>query len=126
MACAGPTNSTAKVLFLNSFDEGMQIHYQRMGDSRPEILRYYVEAPAAGKYTVSALVSTVSHEGNEVKYRINRRTIVDSKLPYTKGMWEQGKPEAIELREGRNSIQITFRQGNRGISIKALQFQPVK
>ncbi|QDT59308.1 hypothetical protein SV7mr_18150 [Stieleria bergensis] len=126
VACAGPTNSTAKVLFLNSFDEGMQIHYQRMGDSRPEILRYYVEAPAAGKYTVSALVSTVSHEGNEVKYRINRRTIVDSKLPYTKGMWEQGKPEAIELREGRNSIQITFRQGNRGISIKALQFQPVK
>ena len=89
MACAGPTNSTAKVLFLNSFDEGMQIHYQRMGDRRPEILRYYVEAPAAGKYTVSALVSTVSHEG-------------------------------------RNSIQITFRQGNRGISIKALQFQPVK
>ena len=126
VACAGPDNNTEKILFLDSFDEGMQIHYQRMGGSRPEILRYYVDAPVAGKYEVSALVSTVSNEGNEVKYRINRRTIVDSTLPFTKGMWEQGKPEVIELREGRNSIQITFRQGNRGISIKTLQFKPVK
>ena len=68
VACVRPDNNTEKVLFLDSFGDGMQIHYLRMGGSRPEILRYYVEAPAAGKYEISALVSTVSHEGNEVKF----------------------------------------------------------
>ncbi|MEO0476674.1 MAG: hypothetical protein AAF085_12005, partial [Planctomycetota bacterium] len=126
VACASPDNNTEKVLFLESFGEGMQIHYQRMGGSRPEIMRYYVEAPAAGKYEISALVSTVSHEGSDVTYRINRRTIVEATLPYTKGMWEQSDGKEIELREGRNSIMITFRAPNRGISIKSLQFTPVK
>jgi hypothetical protein len=125
VACAKPDNNTEKVLFLESYDDGMQIHYQRMG-SRPEIMRYYVEAPAAGKYEISALVSTVSHEGSEVTFRVNRRTIVETKMPYTKGLWEQSEGKEIELREGRNSIMITFRAPNRGISIKSFQFKPVK
>jgi len=125
VACASPDNNTDKVLFLQSHDEGMQIHYQRMG-SRPEILRYYVEAPAAGKYEVTTQVATVSPEGLETTFRINRRTMVNVSLPYTKGMWGQSKPEVIELKEGRNSIMITFRAPNRGVSIKNLQFKPVK
>lgn len=125
VACASPDNNTDKVLFMESFGEGMQIHYQRMG-SRPEILRYYVDAPANGKYQISALVSTVSPEGLEVTYRVNRRTIVETTFPYTKGMWEQSDGKEIELMEGRNSIMITFRAPNRGVSIKSLQFKPVK
>ncbi len=125
VACARPDNNTDKVLFMDSFGGGMQLHYLRMG-SRPEILRYYVEAPAAGKYEISALVSTVSPEGLETTYRINRRTIVETTLSYTKGAWKPSEPETIELKEGRNSIQITFRAPNRGISIKALTFKPVQ
>lgn len=125
VACAKPDNNTDKVLFLESHGGGMQIHYLRSGQ-RPEILRYYVEAPAAGKYGIRVLVSTVSHEGSDVTYRINRRTIVEATLPYTKGMWEQSKPEVIDLREGRNSIMITLRAPNRGISIKSFEFKPVK
>lgn len=125
VACTRPDNNTDKVLFMDSFGGGMQLHYLRMG-SRPEILRYDVEAPAAGKYEISALVSTVSPEGLETTYRINRRTIVETSLPYTKGMWEPSKSETIELKEGRNSIQITFRAPNRGVSIKALTFKPVQ
>lgn len=124
VACSSPNNNTDKVAFLNSWGEGMQIHYQRNGN-RPEILRYDVEAPTAGKYEVSALVSTVSF-GQDATLRINRRTIVEVKLPYTKGMWEQSEPEVIELREGRNSIMVTFRAPNRGVSIKHFQFKPVK
>lgn len=125
VACASPDNNTDKVLFLESFGKGMQIHYQRNGN-RPEILRYYVEAPAAGKYEISALVSTVSHEGRDVTFRVNRRTIVETSLPYTKGMWQQSDTKEIELKEGRNSIMVTFRTPNRGISIKQFQFKPVK
>lgn len=124
VACISPENNTDKVAFLQSFGEGMQIHYQRNG-SRPEILRYNVEAPAAGKYEVSALVSVVS-VGQEVTLRVNRRIIIEMGLPYTKGLWQQSEPEVIELREGRNSIMVTFRAPNRGVSIKHFQFKPVK
>ncbi|MFK7788184.1 MAG: hypothetical protein AB8C95_01655 [Phycisphaeraceae bacterium] len=124
VACTSPKNNTDKVAFFQSWDEGMQIHYQRNGN-RPEILRYNVEAPAAGKYEVSALVSVVS-VGQDVTLRLNRRTIVEMKLPYTKGMWEQCEPQVVELREGRNSIMVTFRAPNRGVSIKHFQFKPVK
>jgi len=125
VACASPDNNTDKVLFLDSIGGGMQIHYLRMG-TRPEILRYYVEAPAAGKYEIRALVCTVSQEGLELTYRVNRRTMIETVLPYTKGAWGRSKPEVVELREGRNSLMLTFRAPNRGISIKALEFKPVQ
>lgn len=123
VACTSPKNNTEKVAFLNSWGGGMQIHYQRLG-SRPEILRYTVEAPAAGEYELSLNASTVS-EKYEVIARINRRTIVNAMLPYTKGSWQRTEPKAIELKEGRNTIMLTFRAPNRGVSIKELQLKPV-
>lgn len=124
VACSSPSNNTDKVAFLESWDSGMQIHYQRLG-GRPEVLRYTVEAPAAGKYQLSLNVCTVSQK-YEVIARLNRRTLVNVMLPYTKGSWHLTEPETIELREGRNSIQLTFRAPNRGVSIKDFQLKPVK
>lgn len=124
VACTSPKNNTDKVTFLKSWDGGMQIHYQRLG-LRPEILRYTVEAPAAGKYELTLNVCTVS-EKYEVIARLNRRTLVNAMLPYTKGSWQRTEPEVIELREGRNTIMLTFRAPNRGVSIKEFQLKPVK
>ena len=81
VACTSPKNNNGKVTFLRSWDEGMQIHYQRLGE-RPEILRYSIEAPKAGKYEVSTLVTTVSTGMNAI-FRVNRRELVDVKLPYS-------------------------------------------
>lgn len=124
VACTSPSNNTEKVAFLESWDKGMQLHYQRLGN-RPEVLRYTVEAPAAGKYELTLDVCTVSQK-YEVIARLNRRTLVSTMLPYTKGSWQRTEPETIELREGRNSIQLTFRAPNRGVSIKEFQLKPVK
>ena len=124
VACTGPTNNTEKVAFLDSWDGGMQIHYQRIGE-RPELLKYTVEAPAAGNYELTLNVSTVS-EKYEVIARINRRKMVNVMLPYTKGSWQRTEPEIIELREGRNTIQFTFRAPNRGVSLKDFQLKPVQ
>jgi hypothetical protein len=122
-ACSKAGNNTDKVLFMKSWDGGVQIHYQRLG-SRPEIIRYNIEAPAAGKYELTATVSTVSPK-QSVVFRVNRRTVVNVILPYSKGMWQQTEPQVVELREGRNSIMVTFRAPNRGVSIKAFQLKPV-
>ncbi|MCP4846969.1 MAG: hypothetical protein GY899_03360 [Verrucomicrobiaceae bacterium] len=124
VACTGPRNNTEKVAFLKSWDGGMQIHYQRLGN-RPELLKYTVTAPVAGKYELSLNVSTVSKE-YEVIARLNRRELVKTTLPYTKGNWQRTAPETIELKEGRNTIQFTFRAPNRGVSIKGFQLKPVK
>ena len=124
VACTSPKNNTEKVTFLQSWDSGMQLHYQRLG-SRPEILRYTVEAPQAGKYEITAQVATVSPQ-QSVIFRVNRRTLVNVTLPYTKGMWDQSEPDTIELKEGRNSIMVTFRAPNRGVSIKGFELKPVQ
>ncbi|MDB4460871.1 hypothetical protein N9047_01615 [bacterium] len=123
-ACDRPTNSTDKVAFMKSWDGGTQIHYGRLGQ-RPELIRYSVEAPAAGAYTLVADVATVSPK-QEIILRLNRRTLVDISLPYTKGMWEQSKPVTIDLKEGRNTLMLTCRAPNRGVTMKAIQLVPVK
>ncbi|MBU63005.1 MAG: hypothetical protein CMI26_10940 [Opitutae bacterium] len=124
VACTGPRNNTDKVVFLDSWDGGMQIHYQRLGN-RPELLKYTVEAPAAGKYEMTMKVCTVSKPAPVIA-RLNRRTLVNKTLPYTKGDWQRTEAEVIELREGRNTIQLTFRAPNRGVSIKDFELKPVK
>ena len=124
VACSGPTNNSEKVAFMKSWDEGMQIHYQRLGN-RPEILRYNIELPAAGKYELTANVATVSTQQGVI-LRLNRRTLVNLTLPYTKGAWQESQPKIVELRKGRNSIMVTFRAPNRGVSFKEFRLKPVE
>jgi len=123
-ACDQPTNSTEKVAFMKSWDGGTQIHYARLGQ-RPELIRYSVEVPADGKYELVALVATVSPK-QEVILRLNRRTLLDLPLPYTKGMLEETEPLTIDLREGRNTLMFTCRVPNRGVTIKEFRLTPVK
>lgn len=124
VACTGPRNNTDKVAFLDSWDGGMQIHYQRLG-KRPELLKYSLEVPSAGKYEMTMKVCTVSKPAPVIA-RLNRRTLVNKTLPYTKGGWQRTQAEVIELREGRNTIQLTFRAPNRGVSIKDFELKPVQ
>lgn len=124
VAVTSPKNNTDKVAFLDSWNDGMQLHYHRMGN-RPEILRYTVELPKAGKYELTTKVCTVSPKQGVI-FRLNRRTMVDVTLPYTKGMWQDSDSKIVEMREGRNSIMITFRAPNRGVSLKELRFKPVQ
>jgi hypothetical protein len=123
-ACDRPTNSTDKVAFMKSWDGGTQIHYSRLGQ-RPELIRYSVEAPTAGTYTLVADVATVSPK-QEIILRLNRRTLIDISLPYTKGMWDESKPVTIDLKEGRNTLMFTCRAPNRGVTMKEIQLVPVK
>jgi len=70
-------------------------------------------------------VATVSLK-QIVIFRLNRRKFVNVTLPYTKGMWEVTKPTIVDLREGRNSLMLTCRAPNRGVSIKEFRLKPVK
>jgi len=123
-ACVKPTNSTRKIIFMRTIeDDGVQVHYGIAG-KQPEVLTYYVEAPAAGKYALTMQVGTVTVD-RIFMLRLNRRTLLDIPLPYTKGYWQDTEPVTVELREGRNTLMFTGPQGNRGVSIKQFKLRPI-
>ena len=124
VACYSPRKSSDRILFLKSWEEGYQLHYSRLGQ-RPELFKYNIEVPADGEYELTAETATVS-PGIEVLVRVNRDEPAPFAIPYTKGFWKTSEPMKVKLSEGRNTISITARTPNRGVSIKSWQLKPVK
>jgi len=122
-ACSSP-KSTEKIRFMKSIDGGIQVHYNLAG-KRPELLRYTVQAPAAGKYELTVKVVTVAINGGFL-LRLNRRTMVDLEVPFTRGKWERTQPVTVDLKRGRNSLQFTMKTPNKGLSIKEFTLTPAK
>ena len=124
-AAAAATVNTAKLRFMHTIDgKEVQVHYALGGD-RPEMLKYSVDAPADGKYELTADVCTVTMD-REFTLRLNRRTLVNITLPYTKGDWAETKPVLLDLKKGANSFQFTVKAPNKGLSIRKYKLKPVK
>lgn len=124
VACYAPRESSDRILFLPSWEDGYQLHYSRLG-ARPELFKYRVEVPADGDYDLIARAATVS-PNLELLVRLNRDEPVPFAMPFTKGLWETSEPLRVKLTEGRNTISVTARTPNRGVSIKHWQLKPVK
>ena len=123
-AAAASTVNTAKLRFMHTIDgDEVQVHYA-LGGNQPEMLKYSVEAPAAGQYELTAEVCTVTMD-REFMLRLNRRTMINISLPYTKGYWAETEPVLLDLREGTNSFQFTVRAPNKGLSIRKYKLKPV-
>ena len=122
-ACKSPKNGE-KIRFVESVDGGMQAHYGIIGQ-RPELLAYTVEIPKAGKYEFRAHVCTVTVD-RKALLRVNRRTLLDVDIPYTKADWMDTEPVELDLKEGRNRIGYTHYTPNKGVSIKHFTLKPVK
>jgi len=117
--------NTPKLRFMKTIEgDGVQFHYS-LGGGRPELLKYYVKVPAAGRYELTAKVCTVTLD-REFMLRLNRRTLIDIPLPYTKGYWGETKPISVDLKEGRNSFQFTIKAPNKGLSIRHFKLTPVE
>ena len=124
-AAAASTVNTDKLRFMHTIDGNeVQVHYA-LGGAQPEMLKYSVDAPADGKYELTAEVCTVTMD-REFMLRLNRRTLVNIVLPYTKGNWGETKPVLIDLKKGSNSFQFTVRAPNKGLSIRKFKLKPVK
>ena len=122
-ACKSPKNGE-KIRFMESIDGGMQVHYS-LGGGRPELLSYTVDIPKAGKYGFTAHVCTVTVD-RQFLLRVNRRTLVDVDIPYTKADWMDTEPVELELKKGRNRILYTQKPPNKGVSIKHFKLKPLK
>ena len=67
----------------------MQIHYRVWAAARKSYTTTLRPRPQASIRSVPW--SQRLAQGNDVTYRINRRAIVETKMPYTKGNWDQSE-----------------------------------
>ena len=123
-ATSKPTKSTGKIRFMKSSLGGLQLHYSRLG--APEVFEYSFEAPAAGKYSLSARVVTVSPDQHLLVAANEAKEPVDIVVPYTMGKWEQTQPMEISLIKGKNVLRCSRVESSKGMSIRDLTLKPVK
>lgn len=106
---------------MKSFAGGMQLHCT--GGYQAE---HVFEAPAAGKYLVSAQVVTVQ-EGHKAMLAVNDpKSPVELAIPYTLGKWQPTKPLEVTLNKGSNTLYFVLQDGSRGVTLKDFTLVPVK
>ena len=121
-ACSKPL-STEKIRFMKSYDDSfVQLHYNLAGN-RPELRSYTLNLPEAGKYSLTATVCTVTVD-RKFTIRANRRNMHEVDVPFTLGDWEETLPVTMDLKKGRNKLQLTLKSPNKGISIRSFKLTP--
>lgn len=130
-ACSKPTNSTGKIKFMNSFQEGMQLHYEQNG--RAQDFEYTFISPAAGKYLLCAQVATPTWKQQLFVSANGSKQSIDLELPHTLGLWEKTKSVLINLTKGKNTLHFsrgkevtTDGRRHKGITIKEFTLTPLK
>lgn len=106
---------------MKSYAGGMQLHCT--GGYQAE---HVFDAPAAGKYLISARVVTVQ-EGHKAMLAVNDpKSPVELAIPYTLGKWQPTKPLEVTLAKGSNTLYFVLQDGSRGVTLKDFTLVPVK
>jgi predicted nucleic acid-binding Zn-ribbon protein len=124
-ATSNPTKSTGKIIFMDSFLGGKQLHFSRNGGG--QVFEYTVEVPAAGTYALTALVVTPSWKQNLLVTANGADTPVKMALPHTVGLWDKTPPVGIQLSKGKNTLRFSHQTDGyaKGFSIKEFTLTPV-
>jgi hypothetical protein len=123
-ACTTPTESTGKIIFMDSNLGGKQLHYSRTGS--PETFVYTIDVPKAGTYALSARVACPSW-GQLLVVQVNDAEPVEMELPLTVGLWGSMEPTEISLPKGKNVLTFSRTGDNiRGLTIKDFTLTPAK
>ena len=103
---------------------GMQLHYNRLGT--PEEFEYTFDAPAAGKYTLTARVVTPSWKQQLLVAANGAKEPTDIALPFTVGMWDKTVPVEVALVKGRNVLRFSREHENlKGVTIRGFTLKPL-
>ena len=125
VSCSEPTKSTGKIIFMPSNLGGKQLHYSRTGGN--QTFEYTFDAPAAGKYALTARVVTPSWKQHLFVAANGDQILTDIALPHTVGMWDTTKPVEITLVKGKNVLTFSREhEGLKGVTIRDFILTPVK
>ncbi len=115
------STATGKAAAMKSYSGGgMQIH--ALGGFKTQ---YEFEAPAAGKYSLTAKVATIQDKQIFV-ISANAAPPTESPVPYTLGAWQLTEPIELTLEKGKNILNFELKTGSRGVTIKDFTLTPVK
>jgi hypothetical protein len=68
-----------------------------------------------------------AQEGQKFLLKANdAKAPVEIAVPYTIGKWQQTQPVEISLVKGQNVLQVTLKEGSRGVTIKDFTLTAVK
>jgi hypothetical protein len=112
---------TGKAAAMKSYSGGgMQIH--ALGGFKTQ---YEFDAPAAGKYSLTAQVATIQ-SGQIFILSANSAAATELPVPYTLGEWQPTKPIEVTLEKGKNILNFELKTGSRGVTIKDFSLTPAK
>lgn len=115
------SKATGKAAAMRSYSGGgMQIH--ALGGFKTQ---YEFDAPAAGKYALTARVATVQ-VGQIFILSANSAQPTELAVPYTLGAWQPTEPIEVTLEKGKNTLNFELKTGSRGVTIKDFTLTPVK
>lgn len=123
-ATSKPTESTGKIIFMNSNLGGRQLHYSRNGGHQE--FEYTFDAPTAGRYALTARVVTPSWKQSLLLAVNDAKQPVEIALPFTVGMWDTTEPVEIELAKGTNVLRFTREGEVKGVTIKDFTLTPMR
>lgn len=122
-----PAAATSKpgnrIKVMSSVLGGTQIHYSRGGGGQP--FEYEFEAPAAGKYALTARV-VVTSDQQTMSVSANGADKTEIAIPFTVGMWDTTAPVEVTLVAGKNVLSFSRGDKVKGLSIKDFTLTPVK
>jgi len=122
-ATTKPTKSGGKIIFMDSVLGGKQLHYSRTSGGHQNF-EYTIEAPAAGKYQLTAHVVTPSWRQYLLVSVNGAKEKAELHLPHTVGLWDKSETVVVELKKGKNILTFS-REGNvKGVSIKDFTLTP--
>jgi hypothetical protein len=124
-ATSNPTKSTGKIIFMPSVLGGLQMHYSRNGGA--QTFTYTFDAPAAGKYSLTARIVTPSWQQHLLLKPNGAADAINIPLPYTVGMWDKTDAVEIELKKGKNVLEFAHRSDGqlKGFTIRDFTLTPV-
>lgn len=124
VATSNPKSSSAKIIFMPSVLGGKQMHYSRNGGKKD--FEYTFDAPAAGKYALTAKVCTPSWKQHLHITANGGSELADLELPHTVGMWEVTEPVVVDLKKGSNVLKFSHHTDGyeKGFSIKEFTLTP--
>lgn len=122
-ATTKPTKSSGKIIFMDSVLGGKQLHYSRSSGGH-QTFEYTIDAPAAGKYALTARVVTPSWQQSLLVTANDAKKPVEIVLPHTVGMWDETPPVTLELVKGKNTLRFTREGSVKGVSIKDFKLTP--
>lgn len=110
----------------NFYKNGPKVDPISTGVSKTSAAKYEVNAPKSGNYDFSSQVCTVNY-GQHLMVSVNGGEPVNIDLPYTSGEWQNSEPVTVNLRSGKNTVEVyRIDAPQYGIAVKAHSLSPAK